>query len=412
MHVAFEEPDGSRQTSSACKPLPEAAELAAAAAPSLAHGQSYTHLVTRFVDKVSADKGEVSQWLENNSPGNSACDHITDVLRAGGITDTASRLRLVGAAARRQQQRLQECPPPQLIIPRSGRHRSRRVVPATTATATPGEHQPDRSATPKKVPAPVSTPTEASPSSDDRTWVQVEGFTTRDEAVSFVLNCQPFEYKPIQGEAPADIEDRAVNPESIEFLSAGGDFKRRLRVRKQDLSEQRSQSCEASNPQRCQATLSPGFRETTGGSGGAHTGQMRRCEPLLLRPWVVEASGALFDRPESLRALRTTRGPAPPRYFVAVAADIEKRVLSEGFRVKRRCSIPCAATPKDALLAWQSVQRTGQAVSVRPSVLMVTLPPDIDVVSNRDGAFRIKARELPAVCFTRCRRPGGGSEML
>jgi len=405
MQAAFEEPNGSWPTS-------DLADLAAAAALWAEQRKSYAQTVSLLVDQVSAERREVTQWLKKQSPGKTICDHMADVLSAGGIIDTASRLTLVGAAARRQQQRLQECSPAEVTSPRSGRHRQRHLVSAITAATTMGErHSNKRAAAKPLVKAPLSTPTEAGPSSDGRTWVRIEAFTTCDEAVSFVHNCQPFEYRPVKGEVPLEIEDHAVDVEPIEFLSAGGDFKRRLRIRKQDLSETRPQSCEASSQR--QRSPTPGSPSSFGGSHAA----LRR-SPALTRtpppqrvgeskPWIVEGSGALFERPESLRALRTMRGPVPRRYFVAVAEDIERRVLTEGFRVQRRCSIPCAATPKDALLAWQSVQRVGQqAVRVRPSVLTVTLPPNIDVVSNHDGAFRIKARELPAYCFTRCRRPG------
>lgn len=431
MHVAFQDDDGSLPTSSApaTADLATAVEAPAVATLLAAEGQKYAELVARLVDKVGGERREAIQWLKGTSPGKTVCDHVAVVLGTGVITDTASRKKLVEAAVRRRQQQMQECAPGIGMSPRSTRHINRRLVSTVTAATTIGERLTSRRAAERKeVPAPPlsATPSsaEAGLPSDGRTWVRVEGFTTREEAVSFVRICQPFEYRPVQGEVSLESEDDAASPEPIEFLSAGGDFTRRLRIRKLDPIELRPQSCEAAAAAiagtrwRTPTPATPG----SGSSGGLRRGPRHPTSALTqtpppqaakeLKPWAVEASGALFERPESLRALRTVRGPAPQRYFVAVAADVERRVLTEGFRVKRQFSIPCAATKKDAIVAWQSKQRDGRAVTARPSVLTVTLPPDIDVISNRDGAFRIKARELPAVCFSRCRRPGSGPEML
>merc|ERR1711933_409299 len=121
------------------------------------------------------------------------------------------------------------------------------------------------------------------------------------------------------------------------------------------------------------------------------------------KPWMVEAAGSIFDRPPSLRDLK--EGCA--RYFIAVAPDVEKRVLAEGFRVKRRCSIPCSATPQEALAAFsRTEQRQGRSPNADAKVLAVTLPQDAltDVIRHREGGFLIRRTELSPGCFSRIKR--------
>mmetsp|Transcript_14897 Transcript_14897/g.44951 ORF Transcript_14897/g.44951 Transcript_14897/m.44951 type:complete len:210 (-) Transcript_14897:52-681(-) len=206
-----------------------------------------------------------------------------------------------------------------------------------------------------------------------------------------------------------------MQPVPTEFVSAATDFKRRLRVRhvpvQERLPAQDAFPFGSRGSSRERRSL---LSKRTSLSLPPDSARKSTKEP---KPWLVEAAGALFDRPGSLRGLRAC-APRLPRYFIAVAPDLERRVLVEGFRVRKRCSIPCSGTPKEALDAFgrqqqaegaRSEQRaTGRAQGVRASVLAVNLPPEIDVVAHREGGFLIRCKELPPSCFSRVKRMAGG----
>lgn len=252
-------------------------------------------------------------------------------------------------------------------------------------------------------------------------WSKVQDFKTQEEALRFVMECQPIDYRPVEDglddkpfprfESTRDAFEfaRKMEPWPSEFVSVEPTFRRHLRIRKIEQTELRMPTSGAVSSRRMSARKSMALNR------GVARGS-RLVDAILtvkeVNPWLVEAAGSLFERPESLRDLH--KDATLQKYFVAVAPEIEKKVLAEGFRVKRRCSIPCSATPKEARHAFQRATSGGEQQGRRPtspraSVLAVTLPPDsgIDVVAHREGGFLIRCKELPASCFSRVRRQGG-----
>lgn len=345
--------------------------------------------------------------------------HILEVFAASGVHDLAARKQQVEAAAKRQQQ---------LIAERKSRKKEKL---RETARAAGGLASENKEATEKpnildaaKKLVQANDGVESGAASG-LTWTELEGFKTREEALQFIMECQPFDYMPenvvSRGDALPRFENcreahafvKGLLPPPSEFMSTTKDFKRRLRIRRVD-PEQTAEDAEK--------RLVPTQRPAAGGAGlrgrrgsflrSAATYQTAARPPPTARrkehkEWRVEASGQLFERPTKLREDAVIAGA---RYYVAVASSVERRVLSEGFRVRRRTSIPCSATPQDAVRAFEGDDKpraSGLSLG-RPSVsvLAVQVPAGVDVVPHRKGGFVIRVQELPASCFRRQRAAG------
>eukprot|EP00930_Biecheleria_cincta_P040540 TRINITY_DN2776_c0_g1_i1.p1 TRINITY_DN2776_c0_g1~~TRINITY_DN2776_c0_g1_i1.p1 ORF type:complete len:418 (-),score=98.11 TRINITY_DN2776_c0_g1_i1:113-1264(-) len=196
-------------------------------------------------------------------------------------------------------------------------------------------------------------------------WTQVQAFRSRMEALRFIVACQPFDYKPV-GEEFDDFprfqtsRDQLaylmeISPEPGEFVSTEPMFKRRLRVRKTAPNEQKNDV--ASKMALKKHRLLVGRMRDRAGYAQPTPQQHQMAETKC---WLVEAAGVLFEKPKSVRDLREVL----QRYFVAVSPEIEKKVLAEGFRVRRRCSIPCSATPQEVFYPLLS-HATGGACCFR-----------------------------------------------
>jgi len=246
-------------------------------------------------------------------------------------------------------------------------------------------------------------------------WTQVQAFRSRMEALRFIVTCQPFDYKPAGEEFDnfprfqtsrdllAYIMEMHSEPE--EFVSTEPMFKRRLRVRKTAPNEQKNDV--ASKMALKKHRLLVGRMRDRAGYAQPTPQQNHTAETKC---WLVEAAGVLFEKPKSVRDLREVL----QRYFVAVSPEIEKKVLAEGFRVRRRCSIPCSATPQEALAAFAANEKRegkvkegpdGKKQGTKAVVLAISLPPElgIDVVAHKDVGFQIRSQTLPATCFTRAK---------
>jgi len=224
-----------------------------------------------------------------------------------------------------------------------------------------------------------------------------------------------------------------LQPVPEEFVSQDMIFRRRLRVRKAAPGETKEEVA---------AKLAiKKHRSLVGRAGTGKTGnvaawtQSTGTEP---KRWLVEAAGTLFEVQPSLRPLKEVS----QRFYIAVPIELEKKILNDGFHVKRRLSIPCSGSPQQALAAFakneqrekkakegdarqneeaatgraaveEALQKTRQRQEVealsqgtKAIVLAVTILPEmkIDVVAHRDGGFQIKSQSLPGSCFQRAKR--------
>mmetsp|Transcript_12060 Transcript_12060/g.34478 ORF Transcript_12060/g.34478 Transcript_12060/m.34478 type:complete len:481 (-) Transcript_12060:426-1868(-) len=381
-----------------------------------------THIeqVAQMVRHSQGSQDKLASWFGSRlvSPADTT-QHVDVVFSSSGIMDTARRAELVRESILRLQQAQVE-----------KKHKKKMREKLRDAAGLPKlEEGPEASAwadackeaggaSPRNGgcsqtagPADVEQPTEGG-------WSKVGEFATLPEALRFVMECQPFDFRPLRcfwGEESFPAFDNTreayqhvmqMEPVPTEFISVERDFCRRLRIRKRvdsDVTDGKARSSLAAMRKR----KSLGFSKNAKGA--------KLVESVLaaaeLNAWIVEAAGSLFERPQSLRHLNNHAANA--RFFIAVSPDIEKKILTEGFRVQRRCSIPCSATPKDAREAFrrrESGERQdgsrGRPTSPRVSVLSVAIPPElgIDVVAHKSGGFLIRATELPASCFSRLKR--------
>lgn len=268
----------------------------------------------------------------------------------------------------------------------------------------------------------MNTATTATAEKVQLAWKEVQTFRTQEEAIRFVMECQPIDYQPeFQAscdniEKPPDAFPRfdstrealahvlQMNPIPSEFSSMASEFKRRLRVRKAEPDEMpaREHAPSSSTARKSRSLLMKHRMTDVGRSHArevAHSTKERK-------PWIVETAGVLFERPPSLRDLKKDTAT---KYFIAVNKDVEKDILADGFRVKQRCSIPCSATPQEAVAAFtRNEQRAGHASGARATVLVVTLPSDVDVVAHKKSGFMIRCKDLPPTCLSRIKRSDGG----
>jgi len=223
-----------------------------------------------------------------------------------------------------------------------------------------------------------------------------------------------------------------LQPVPEEFVSQDMIFRRRLRVRKAAPGETKEEIAAKLAIKKHRSLVGRAGTGTKTGNLAALT-QSTGTEP---KRWLVEAAGTLFEVQPSLRPLKEVS----QRFYIAVPIELEKKILNDGFHVKRRLSIPCSGSPQQALAAFakneqrekkakegdarqneegatglqeEALQKTRQRQEVealsqgtKAIVLAVTILPEmkIDVVAHRDGGFQIKSQSLPGSCFQRAKR--------
>merc|ERR1711865_406535 len=134
-------------------------------------------------------------------------------------------------------------------------------------------------------------------------------------------------------------------------------------------------------------------QQDVSGPSGAQTAAS---SVVIAKPWLVDGSGTFFESPTSLQSTALKEGG---RYFIAVSQDVAPTVQQEGYKVQRRFSIPCSATPQEALMAWSKNEQRCNRKGTKAVALAVVIPPEIDVVAHRKGGFLLRCKELPPSCF-------------
>lgn len=236
----------------------------------------------------------------------------------------------------------------------------------------------------------------------DESWAEVSSFKSKEEAVGFVMECQPFSFAPVLDRGSEPLPKFETNHEAVEyvlkmdpvplhFVSTVNDFKRRLRIRFVEVTEEDSTRKAASSRSKRRVSAVAATME-------------RAAAGAAQKPWLVEAAGSFFESPSSLRSVRE----AGTKYFIAVAQDLVQTVQQEGYRVQNRCSIPLSASPQEALAAWTRYKKdpTTGRVHTKAVVLPVVIPPEMDVVTHRNSGFLVRTKELPPSCF-RVKKAGG-----
>lgn len=341
---------------------------------------------------VSERMAETKGWRnEMNELGQgSLTDHVASVFRSSGVPDPMQRMSEVEQAVRRQQDI-------QAKKRERKRDRMREAIRGANKQMGEGGHQHSQN---------DGALEESSKGQDklfravtnvvhEHLWTEVNRFHTKEEAIGFVMECQPFSFAPVieNGDAWPQF---ATSHEAFEYVlkmapvpmnysSTVNGFKRRLRIRLMD-NEQEHETVRKQVPTHSKRRTSA-LRQ---GTGPVAT-QPRK-------PWTVEATGTFFENPTTRQELvekrASMRAEGAVKYFLAVAQDLVQMVLQEGYKVQSRCSIPLSASPQEALSAWKS-----KGKDVKATVLTVTIPPEIDVVPNRKQGFLVRVKELPPSCF-------------
>lgn len=354
--------------------------------------------------KLAGSRKIVKSFAEER--GATLEEHVEDLFQGSGMQDAQARKSMVERALIQQQQFLKE---------KKAKRTEKLIRAGTKVTAMVAEGE-DAGKSMKQTTA-LSMAALFEVSEMTTQWAQVQAFRSRMEALRFILACQPFDYKPAGQDFdnfPRFQNDRdqltyvmEMSPAPEEFVSTEPMFKRRLRVRKTAPNEQKNDVASKMALKKHRLLVGR-YRDRAG--YGQSTPHENQTADANTKCWLVEAAGVLFEKPKSVRDLLEVL----QRYFVAVAPEVEKKVLAEGFRVKRRCSIPCSATPQEALAAFANNEKRegkikesadGKKQGTKAVVLAINLPPElgIDVVAHKDCGFQIRSQTLPASCFTRAK---------
>merc|ERR1711924_565180 len=173
----------------------------------------------------------------------------------------------------------------------------------------------------------VASALQAIDAQKEKEYNEVQAFKTQEDALRFVMECQPVDYQPIREEKEdfgavgfgAVLEEpfpkwetgreafewvvEHMKPWPTEFVSVSGEFKRRLRIREATAEEQKKQQEQdihkavassslvrterRSRMNMARSTLLPKVRAAmASGTLTAHTKEVK--------PWLVEAAGKLF----------------------------------------------------------------------------------------------------------------------
>jgi len=377
-------------------------------------------------ERMARPKGLTSK-TDRGSDGLSLKDHVVSVFEACGL-DPARRMSEVQHAVQRQQE---------LQAEKKQRKKDRMRDAVRGANKKLTLHA---DAGGLIMPKLESSLLRAVTQAVCESWSEVSSFKTQEEAVCFIMECQPFSFTPTldPGVRPFPKFDNSheaseyvlnMKPMPLTFASTVVEFKRRLRIRFVDASED-GDGTKKLLPSRSKRTRNSAIIVSA-----------RAVSAHAQKPWKVEACGDFFESPGSLKSPRE----AGTKYFIAVAQDIAQTVQQDGFKVQKRSSIPCSATAEEALAAWsQNEQRVKKELeekvkkledeqlqgaaensqlklfksqlaklerkgNSKATVLPVIIPPEIAVVPHRkqqakdlppsfDG-FLIRSKELPPSCF-------------
>eukprot|EP00440_Ansanella_granifera_P057329 gb/GFBE01062142.1/.p1 GENE.gb/GFBE01062142.1/~~gb/GFBE01062142.1/.p1 ORF type:complete len:443 (+),score=115.83 gb/GFBE01062142.1/:1-1329(+) len=421
--------------------------------PPSSNDEDYFAHVAKRVQATTGKRGEVQRWADlqrTDVPG-----HIEAVF-TGCAFDCGARALLVQKALQVQQQFLKD---------RKSKRSEKMMKLTTRSLRIAGSEDPEKPKDSYNPAAALAAAAFVEVSELKTQWIEVQAFRSQQEALRFIIECQPFDYRPSGPEydnfprfqnsrdALAYTLNLVKKAEVEEFVSTEAMFRRRLRIRKAAPGETKEEVAAKAAMKKHKSLMGRmRDRSSTINPLGAAPQQALVHEP---KRWLVEAAGVLFERPPELRSLREL---PTHRYYIAVSPDMEKKVLSEGFKVTRRCSIPCSATPQEALAAfarnekrlkeeheekekklkesrnpaggsddrlWDSWDTSIAATQLfaalgegrdedkrgpKASVLAVTIPAElgIDVIAHSKGGFIIRSQTLPASCFARAKRPGAG----
>eukprot|EP00927_Polykrikos_kofoidii_P059833 TRINITY_DN54958_c0_g1_i1.p1 TRINITY_DN54958_c0_g1~~TRINITY_DN54958_c0_g1_i1.p1 ORF type:complete len:490 (+),score=105.16 TRINITY_DN54958_c0_g1_i1:177-1646(+) len=421
----------------------------------------HIRLVAEHIREATLQREEGDEWLKSVGSPPSIEAHVAAIVHASGCADLDGRLRQLGRARERHQflQQVSKKKNRDRVRQAAGKHGvkmthceaaagvvdSSSAVPLSSSVASRGDGTSGDGAnrnqskdtagdgpigvvnkasvgnssggfTKSRATSKGSSSSKGSEAKSFQ-WSKVESFNTQDEALRFVLKCQPFDFHPVMptGEEPFPRFDNSsealafateMETPPSEFVRCIAESGRRLRIRFQE--EPETQSALKSTFRKVN-DRPPSVRPRQSVLGAVDAFFASVPPPKSLkewRPWIVEGTGGLFQRAASLRDLKDASGFS--RYYIAINQELERRVLIEGFRVKRRSSIPCSATVQGAIDAFKNKQTptdlplvSSVLSSQEPawSVLTVNVPPHVEVVPNKSGGFCILAKELPPSCL-------------
>lgn len=347
----------------------------------------YYHIVAERMKLTKGWRSEMDQLEDGSLP-----DHVASVFDFfGGGLDPVKRMAEVENAVRRQQE-----------IQKEKRERKKERMKSAVRKANDqiGEGGLSILKEETQKPSKLMQAVSAAMARDDNAWTEVNSFKTKEEAVVFIMECQPFSFAPILDptddpipkfetchEAAAYVSK--MHPVPMTYVSTVNDFKRRLRIRLVDVEENDSKT-------RLLSVRSKRRTSASRVSTTATTPVAPAQAPKPKKPWLVEASGTFFTSPSSLRGCREPG----TKYYLAVAQDTAQTIQQEGYRVQKRCSIPLSATPQEALLVWaRNNQKPNRKDIPKATVLTVVVPMEMEIVAHRQQGFLVRTKELPASCF-------------
>jgi len=224
---------------------------------------------------------------------------------------------------------------------------------------------------------------------DGQPLISFPHFDNSENAYAFALKMEPMPTEFVTTTAAGDA----------------GHLGRRMRIRVHEEVEQQPEAA----PTNKKSLRSMGERQARAlarRTGAGEADVQAQAPKERKSQYIVEATGlGLFEMPTTLRDLKEV----PTRYYIALAAEKLPTVLVEGFKVFRRTSIPCSATPQEAIDRWRQAeppQENPGHSPPTPAVLIVNVPPNIDVVAHKSvpGGYLIMAQELPASCLKERRK--------
>ncbi|CAE7937967.1 unnamed protein product, partial [Symbiodinium necroappetens] len=253
-------------------------------------GPGYYEQVAESFRLFEGDSDAVQNWAE--ASGTDVASHIRTVFEAAAYTDPSTRAAMVERGIQMQQQLLKE----------KRVKKSEKLVRAASKALEIARA--DSGYSTAKALADAAFLEVAALRTK---WTVVQEFGTKEDALRFVLECQPFDYRPA-GDAYDDFPRfqnskdclayvMALEPFPSEFQSCEPVFKRRLRLQLAKEGEQK--------PDSAQRKTKPRPRTVMGqpSSDGAR--------------WQVQAAGCLFETP----GLRTLAEKPPAQRLPAHRVD-------------------------------------------------------------------------------------------
>jgi len=379
--------------------------------------------VDRVIERLLLhDRATMMDWTQSRET--TLADHIDHVFAMSGVEDHAGRADAVQRAIEEQEKFMKE-------------KKARKSVKLVRAAQKALELQRKAGGFNRAQALAAAAFVEVSELKTN--WSLVHSFRSQEDALRFIFQCQAFQYRPSGPEDFPRFQNRedaiayvmAMDPLPEEFVCVEPLFKRRLRMR------------QAAAPKETKAEIAQQRAKATERILIGH----RPAEPAPQeRPWLIEAAGNIFES-TPVRSLSETTSQ---RLFLAVAPELEKKVLTEGWVPGKRSSVPCYATQKEALKAYLQVMRRNKEEreqaekrkeqhrtqneegnniwnnsswtsahelfpvlsedkqDFKAAVLAVSVPAELGhrLVTNRDGGFLIRTdgKALPATCFSRVKR--------